>query len=445
MGFTITVTFHFTITVTFHSEILVFYKKLFILAAQLFIYLLLFTKTNIMKLSNAPSKRLLISFAILMLSINYSCRKVDLQPMTITDSISNQLSKNSLGQNTSVDTAELKRLMESSNYRTSNSKEERNENFLNIIHFSKGSNNKLWIINLKEGTNGFKKAKLAASLKDGNFSLIFISYDYDTAIYKKNDFSTYTGTTSIFDSEMKKIGEFFYRKGSFINSSLDKKPGASMIVIHAPDNTDWCLVWPPLCEYQGGEGSGGDVTTLMASPDGAGGSGGSGHDDTDVNGFYYSRIQALNEVLVDFPFALEPCDKLNIMPFEAYGSMWQRVAQHQVPQSVKDRMNSLKNIDPLINWGPFYLQNLEDASGPVINCDFFPVRIKSLPAGMSSEYLIEFFRKNINSFIDPTVGVTFTPYNDGYINDNALFNSAGALSLIYNYDYPYGYQSSCVR
>ncbi|MEO9144145.1 MAG: hypothetical protein ABI237_01185 [Ginsengibacter sp.] len=149
----------------------------------------------------------------------------------------------------------------------------------------------------------------------------------------------------------------------------------------------------------------------------------------DANGYLYSRISELQTILQDFPQALEPCDSLNIMPMEAYGPMWQRVAQYTLPEYVKGRIDSIKSVAP--NWvvDNFNLESLENASGPIVNCDYFPVRIKSMPSGMSPQDVMEFFRKNINTFFDPSFSIDFSPYKDGNFYDTAKFNAPFQSSI----------------
>jgi len=172
----------------------------------------------------------------------------------------------------------------------------------------------------------------------------------------------------------------------------------------------------------GGDGFGG----------GGGGGGNGGNPPVNQNGFLYSRLNELNTILASDPYALTPCDSLNLMPLDpdnGFGLMYQRIAQHKLPNYVKDRIDSIKNVAP--NWivDNFALQSIDDATGPIVNCDFFPVRIKQLPAGMTAKSLTEYFRKNINSFIDPTIGVSFFPYSSGNFNDITKFNSAYESSL----------------
>jgi hypothetical protein len=159
----------------------------------------------------------------------------------------------------------------------------------------------------------------------------------------------------------------------------------------------------------------------------------------DQNGFYYSRIIELTNNLEIDPYAITPCDSLNIMPLDpdnAFGKMYQRIAQFKLPQLVKDRIDSIRLVAPQWPVDNFNLQSIEDASGPIVNCDYFPVQIKVLPMGYTAKSLLEYFRKNINLFIKrSTLTTTFTPYMSGAFNDFNRFNadyenSLGALVSI---------------
>ncbi len=154
--------------------------------------------------------------------------------------------------------------------------------------------------------------------------------------------------------------------------------------------------------------------------------------DRDENGYLYTRIAQLQDSLAANPFALLPCDSLNITPFETYGYMYQRVAQFQPSQYILDRIDSIADVayDPLLDG--FGLQSLEFAYASVVNCDFFSVRITQLPSGFTARSLAEYFRTNINDFISPSVDVEFFPYCDINFCDTIRFyapyeNSLGAL------------------
>jgi hypothetical protein len=158
---------------------------------------------------------------------------------------------------------------------------------------------------------------------------------------------------------------------------------------------------------------------------------------TDANGYLYARIAELKDKLAANPFALEPCDSLNIMPLDpvnGYGTMYQRVAQFTPSQYVKDRIDSIKNVASTWMVDNFYTTNVNSASGDVVNCDFFPVRITQLPTGFTPETLLEYFRKNINKFVDSNLDVSFEAYDDNpnaatHFYDTARLNAFGINSI----------------
>jgi hypothetical protein len=142
-----------------------------------------------------------------------------------------------------------------------------------------------------------------------------------------------------------------------------------------------------------------------------------------------SLIQQLKLLLDSNAVGLLPCDSLNIMPFETFGTMWQRIAQDTASQYIKDRIDSIRNVAP--NWvvDNFNIQSLTDANGAIVNCDYFPVRIMSLPPGMTQKQLVEYFRVNINTFIDSSLGVKFKPYKDLSFHDSVRYFSHYDTSL----------------
>ncbi len=134
-------------------------------------------------------------------------------------------------------------------------------------------------------------------------------------------------------------------------------------------------------------------------------------DVTDENGFYYSRIEQLDSLLRANKFAIEPCDSLTLITMQSYGPMYQDVASAQMSPAMLTRLDSISNLlIPASSGGPMaaFQQTLDNASGPVVNCDFFPIRITQLPAGYTASSLLEYFRTNIDSFSQPAAG--FMPY-----------------------------------
>ncbi len=126
------------------------------------------------------------------------------------------------------------------------------------------------------------------------------------------------------------------------------------------------------------------------------------------------------------------CDSLTLLQlaaYRSYGSMYQQVAQFSPSQAVKDRIDYLRTQESFFDIDNFYYQNLDQAFGPVVNSDFFPVRITNMPPGTTPANLLENFRLNMNSFISSSNGTSFTPYADAYVDDASLFNKPGAQSV----------------
>ena len=159
---------------------------------------------------------------------------------------------------------------------------------------------------------------------------------------------------------------------------------------------------------------------------------GGGSATTDANGFLYSRINELNSILLVNSYALVPCDKLNIMPLDdvnGYGLMYKRVAELQVSTAVVNRIATIAQQAPTSYIDGFHIQNINNASGAKVNCDYFPVHITKLPPGTTADGLLEYFRLNINQFIDPSIGVSFSPYTDGSFSDAAQLNNPYEQSI----------------
>lgn len=105
--------------------------------------------------------------------------------------------------------------------------------------------------------------------------------------------------------------------------------------------------------------------------------------------------------------------------------MWQQVANFQLPQSIQSRIDSVNNL--YINQGeiiPMYQQSLDAASGAMVNCDFFPLKITTLPTGFTPATLLEYFRTHINDFTTSAFSAyNFTFPNGVNFNDTTRFNS----------------------
>lgn len=116
---------------------------------------------------------------------------------------------------------------------------------------------------------------------------------------------------------------------------------------------------------------------------------------------------------------------------------WSNLANHPIPQSVKDKMKNIKNqTDYYNNWE---ISDLDDGLGARLNMDLFPVKITTMPKKPNSNQrytpaeFFDFFRKNINLFAEK-----FTPMEDNYygIHDTALWNSTNPLGALIHIQIP---------
>lgn len=156
-------------------------------------------------------------------------------------------------------------------------------------------------------------------------------------------------------------------------------------------------------------------------------------DATDANGYYYSRIIDLNNLLGQNPWALTPCTEINKLA--EYGNMHQSVASVQTPQWILDKINNLNESYRILTNGstyftPFEIQTLQNATGNIVNNDFFPVQIKQLPPGFTASGLLEYFRLHINDFtsdlatFEPLrIDIPNNPIGNPFIDETSLYNS----------------------
>lgn len=141
----------------------------------------------------------------------------------------------------------------------------------------------------------------------------------------------------------------------------------------------------------------------------------------DNNGFLPSRITALQVYLQSKKDGMLDCNEINSLPM----GMYQDVGSYQVPQSVLNRIQDIRNSYPSIfNTDNFKIQSINEATGPVVNLDYFPVHITELPYNsnhvrMTADEFLEYFRNNINFFISLGGGnVVFSPYIQSPFSDH---------------------------
>ncbi len=143
----------------------------------------------------------------------------------------------------------------------------------------------------------------------------------------------------------------------------------------------------------------------------------------------FVRIKALEVLLEQNPDALLdiPCSQL---------ALWQDVSKYQIPQSVKNKLNSIPNQNSY--WSSWEIADLESGAGARVNMDLFPVKITTMPTKPNGQKyttteFFDFFRKNINLFAEK-----FTPIEDNNYNihDTALWNSSNPLGALIHIEIP---------
>jgi hypothetical protein len=132
----------------------------------------------------------------------------------------------------------------------------------------------------------------------------------------------------------------------------------------------------------------------------------------------------MESLLENNPFLLVdiPCDQL---------PKWQEVAQHVPPASVLDKLRSLDDEYTSILDGDWDVQYIEDASSPVVNMDYYPVKISVLPKDPATgltftpEGFFNHIRRNLQFFKGE--GSSFGPYNE---EEGQIWNSDNYLGAI---------------
>ena len=141
------------------------------------------------------------------------------------------------------------------------------------------------------------------------------------------------------------------------------------------------------------------------------------------------RIDALEQYLYNNPYAISniPCNQI---------PQWQEVAQHQVPQSVKDKLIYLNQMRPGQNYD-FALQSIENASGSLVNNDYFAVIFDHLPnkpaphqnQQFTAEEFLFYVRTNINEFVDTSLSAFYpTPFSP--VNEGAIWYSDNPMNAV---------------
>ncbi|WP_170235075.1 hypothetical protein, partial [Bizionia gelidisalsuginis] len=142
--------------------------------------------------------------------------------------------------------------------------------------------------------------------------------------------------------------------------------------------------------------------------------------------------EQLNCLIFDNPYLLLEIDCNQIQS-------WQTLSQHTAPQSVQNKINDL----PSSLTNDFEIQALSDASGTMVNLDYFSVNVTNLPNNPNSntqftaDELLDHIRINFNNFVE---GSTFDPYceiSSMCQTETDLWNSNNPLGSIIYIDIPF--------
>lgn len=165
---------------------------------------------------------------------------------------------------------------------------------------------------------------------------------------------------------------------------------------------------------------------------------------------------ALNYILFGLknnPLALIGSD--NIPP--ALKEQWIALASFTVSQSLKTRLDSLVAAVGIAATGGTFpglsiltlkdvakVQNIANASSSVVNMDYFPVVVTTLPTinyhQLTPDELLSMIRKNMNNFVDSTK-TGFKPYNYYGIDDRNLWQSNNPNGAIMDLSIPFDHGS----
>ena len=193
----------------------------------------------------------------------------------------------------------------------------------------------------------------------------------------------------------------------------------------------------------GGSSSGGGGTSggTGGGTGGSGGSSGSGSAGGSGGGVGSNPI-AIMQIFDEVPalmqlkskIAEEPTVLLEI-PCEQIPK-WQTLTQHKPNQIILDKLKAIKSKYPRsdVAW-----QSIENASGDVVNLDYFPVTITTLPKNPASgqrftapEFL-NYIRTHMNEFVDNSI-TAFSPSTITGFNEAQIWNSTNPFGGVIHLD-----------
>lgn len=142
-----------------------------------------------------------------------------------------------------------------------------------------------------------------------------------------------------------------------------------------------------------------------------------------------SKLKLIKSLLAQNPnYLLEiPCDQIQ---------KWQVLTQHKPNQAILDKLNAIKSKYPLsdVAW-----QSIENASGDVVNLDYFPVTITTLPNNpitgqrFTAPEFLNYIRTHMNDFVDNSI-TAFSPSTITGFSEAQIWNSNNPFGGVIHLD-----------
>ena len=115
---------------------------------------------------------------------------------------------------------------------------------------------------------------------------------------------------------------------------------------------------------------------------------------------------------------------------------WIDLANYEIPQSV---INKVSLLDDSSIYGDYSILRFKRGRGAVVNMDYFPVEITTLPTNPATnltftpEDFLNYIRLNLNSLIDTSIS-SFSPSTITGYNESQIWHSSNPLTAIIHID-----------
>lgn len=323
------------------------------------------------------------------------------------------------------------------------------------------SSNYTYTLVLEESKNGSFKNIIFKRVDKGFFAFV-LEYIPNSSVL---DYSLFSGSVKKFDLEGNFLGEVFLDKENLLANGRTQACFADVTVeciekiYDGYDHSTYgqqlwkCVQWATVMTIDCmGDSQGGTTQVPYGSyiPDEYVGWGITGGDPISgsTGGFIsfegsdpiglityepaadFLRARQMKLVIESNPFAL-----LDVFCTELTAD-WMNLAFYKPPQSVIDKIKNLDSNYLSITAGDWDIQYIENAQGPVVNMDYFPVTISQLPKDpttglqFSPEGFYNYVRTHLDAFFEGN-STAFGPYNS---TEASLWNSSNYIGSIMRFD-----------